>query len=208
MRLRLAPVDIDEVTVVPANEASCADLDAVFGIRGYAARCRCQWFKTGHPEWSDVPVYERIERNRVQARCGEPDAPTTSGLLAYVDGEPVGWCAVEPRSAYPALPPKRSVLRQRGEDPADSRVWALTCFAVRAGHRRRGITYALARAAVAHARDRGARALEAYPMLVEPGQDVTWGELHVGNAKVLATVGFREVAHPTLRRLVMRIDFE
>ncbi len=34
-------------------------------------------------------------------------------------GEPVGWCAVEPRSNYPRLPPQRVVFKQRGEDPAD-----------------------------------------------------------------------------------------
>ncbi|HXI81416.1 MAG TPA: GNAT family N-acetyltransferase, partial [Verrucomicrobiae bacterium] len=62
-------------------------------------------------------------------------------------------------------------------------------------------------AAVDFARERGARALEGYPMLVEPGQDVTWGELNVGSRSVFADAGFDEVSHPTLRRVVMRIDF-
>jgi GNAT superfamily N-acetyltransferase len=46
----------------------------------------------------------------------------------------------------------------------------------RAGFRRRGISRALARAAVDFARERGVRALEGYPMITQPGQEITWGK--------------------------------
>ena len=77
----------------------------------------------------------------------------------------------------------------------------------RAGFRRRGITRVLARATVPFARERGARALEGYPMIVEPGQEIAWGEDNVGTRSVFADAGFPEVSHPTLRRVVMRIEF-
>ncbi|MEP6892952.1 MAG: GNAT family N-acetyltransferase [Gaiellaceae bacterium] len=83
----------------------------------------------------------------------------------------------------------------------------MTCFLTRTGFRRRGISRALARAAVDFARQRGARALEGYPMITQPGQEITWGELHVGSRSIFADAGFDEVSHPTLRRVVMRIDF-
>ena len=95
----------------------------------------------------------------------------------------------------------------RTEDKADDAVWAVTCFVTRSGYRRRGIGYALARAAVDFAGTRGARALEGYPMITQPGQDIAWGELHVGSRSIFDEAGFREVSHPTLRRVVMRIDF-
>jgi hypothetical protein len=72
----------------------------------------------------------------------------------------------------------------------------------------RGIAYALARAAADFARDRGARAVEGYPMITQPGQDITWGEMLVGNRSIFDAAGFIEVSHPTPRRLVMRIDFK
>ena len=200
-------VEEASITIVPANEASWDDLRAIFGDRGYTAYCQCQKFKIGHHEWTDVPVAVRMERLRVEARCGYPSAPTTSGLVAYLDGEPVGWCAVETRPAYTRLPPRRVAWSARGEDPHDDSVWAVTCFVTRAGFRRQGISRALARATVDFARERGARALEGYPMITEPGQDVTWGELHVGSRSIFADAGFTEVSHPTLRRVVMRIDF-
>ena len=45
-------------------------------------------------------------------------------------------------------------------------------------------------------------------MLTEPGREVTWGELNVGSRSIFADAGFTEVSHPTLRRVVMRIDFD
>ena len=65
----------------------------------------------------------------------------------------------------------------------------------------------MARAAVAFARERGARAIEGYPMITQPGKEITWDELHVGSRSIFADAGFSEVSHPTLRRVVMRIDF-
>ena len=198
-----------EITVVPANEASWEDIQAVMGTRGGAAICQCQRFKLQPKEsFGSTPVEERAFRLRDQTRCGHPGAGTTSGLVAYRDGEPVGWCAVEPRNAYPRLLLKTRVPWEgRSEDRADESVWAVTCFVTRTGFRRRGVSRALARAAVDFARQRGARALEGYPMITQPGQEITWGELHVGSRSIFADAGFTEVSHPTLRRVVMRIDF-
>ena len=201
------PVSDSPIVVVPANEAFWEDLQAVFGTRGYTAGCQCQRFKIGSHEWTEPPLEFRMERLRQETHCGDPGARSTSGLVAYLDGEPVGWCAVEPRTAYPRLPPARVAWQARGEDKDDYTVWAVTCFATRAGFRRRGITRALARAAVNFARERGARALEAYPMITEPGQEITWGELHVGSRSIFEDTGFTEVSRPSKRRVVMRIDF-
>ena len=106
----MTPLDA-EISVVPANEASWEDLQAIFGMRGYTSTCQCQRFKIGPAGWTAVPVYERAFQLRMQTNCGNPDADTTSGLVAYLDGEPVGWCAVEPRTAYPRLPPARTIRR-------------------------------------------------------------------------------------------------
>ena len=196
------------VAVVPANAASWEDLRAIFGDRGYAAFCHCQRPKMrSWAEWRELGVAGRMQRLEAQTHCGNPAAVTTTGLVAYLDGEPVGWCSVEPRTAYPRLRRTEVPWKGRDEDPTDEGVWSIVCFVTRAGFRRRGISRALAHAAVDFARERGARALEGYPMLVDPGQDVTWGELNVGSRSVFADAGFTEVSHPTLRRVVMRIDF-
>ena len=195
------------ITVRPANELAWDELRAVFGTRGQGAVCWCQRYKLAPGEaFKHLPAEARAERLREQAGCGVPGP--TSGLVAFRGSEPVGWCAVEPRTAYPGLlRVYRVPWAGRAEDKADAGVWAVTCFFVRAGFRRQGVSYALARAAVGFARGRGARALEGYPMLTAPGQDIAWGELSVGARSVFEAAGFREVSRPSPRRVVMRVEF-
>jgi GNAT superfamily N-acetyltransferase len=193
------------ISIVPANEAGCEELRTLFGVRGAAAQCQCQRYRLRPGEaFRSFPVEERVRRLQEQTRCGHPDAATTSGLVARVGREPAGWCAVEPRTAYEGL---LRVFRVpwdgRDEDKADDTVWAVTCLFVRAGFRRRGVSRALARAAVDAARERGARAIEAYPIVPDRAMGE---ELHVGTPGVFADAGLVEVHRPTPRRLVMRLD--
>jgi GNAT superfamily N-acetyltransferase len=194
------------ITVVPANEASWEDLQTVFGSRGPGAGCQCQRYKLRRGEYfAGFPVEERADRLRQQTDCGHPDSGTTSGLVAYRGGEPVGWCAVEPRPRYEGLVRNNRVpWVDREEDKTDESVWAVTCLFTRAGFRKRGVSRALARAAVDFARERGARALEGYPITTK---NVISEELHVGTPAVFADAGLTEVARPTPRRAVMRVDF-
>jgi GNAT superfamily N-acetyltransferase len=194
-----------ELSVVPANEASWEDLQTIFGTRGQASRCQCQRYKLRRREsFRSFPVEERAHRLRQQTDCGHPGSGTTSGLVAYLEGEPVGWCAVEPRTAYEGLVRNNRVPWEgRAEDKTDDSVWAVTCLFTRAGFRKRGISRTLARTAVEFARERGARAIEGYPMTTK---NAILEELHVGTEGVFADAGFEEVSRPTPRRVVMRID--
>jgi GNAT superfamily N-acetyltransferase len=195
----------EALRVVPADEASAADIDAIFGTRGWPARCSCQWFKVPGRDWDDVADADRYrERLHEQTGCADPGAEATTGLVAYLGDEPAGWCAVEPRTAYVRLATQRVPWAGRDEDRDDDGVWAVTCFVTRVGYRRRGVMSALAVATVDFARARGARALEGYPLEDDPGREFAWGELFVGSRSVFARAGFTEVAHPTPRRVVMR----
>ena len=201
------PITAEQLTIVPANRASWDDLAAIFGTTD-SGQCQCQRFKVIGWIWRDSTQPERTPMLRAQTACGNPNAAATSGLVAYVDDEPAGWVAVEPRAAYPKLRTSRVPWSGRAEDRDDPDIWAVTCFVVRKGYRGRGLTYHLARATIDFARERGARALEGYPMITHPGKVITWGELHVGARQVFQDAGFEEVSRPTVRRVVMRIDFE
>jgi GNAT superfamily N-acetyltransferase len=205
MMMSMTPQE-SSISIVPANHASCDDLRTIFGSRGAAAGCQCQRYKLGPGEaFRSFPVEERVRRFHEQTGCGRPESETTSGLVAYVDGEPVGWCAVEPRPEYEGLLRVfRVPWEGRDEDKSDDSVWAVTCLFVRAGFRKGGVSRALAGAAVEFARERGARAIEAYPIVTK---NVIAEELHVGTPSVFADAGLVEVSRPTPRRLVMRRDF-
>ncbi len=191
---------------MPANEASWEDLESIFGRRGQAARCQCQRYKLAPGEsFRSSPAEERAARLRRQTRCDDLESGTTSGLVAYLDGEPVGWCAVEPRTAYTGLVRNNRVpWAGRAQDKANGSIWAVTCLLTRAGYRKRGISRILARAAVEFARGRGARALEAYLMTTKKA---IREELHVGTEAIFANAGLAKISRPTPRRAVMRIDF-
>jgi GNAT superfamily N-acetyltransferase len=193
------------IAIVPANEAGCDDFRTIFGAQGPASVCWCQRYKLAPREsFGAVPAEDRADRLRDQSRCGQPRSPATSGLVAYLGDQPVAWCAVEPRAAYPGLARVHRVpWVGRDEDKADETVWAVTCFVTRAGFRRRGLPRMLAAAAVEHARSRGARALEGYPITTT---EVILEELHVGTVATFAAAGLQVVSRPTLRRVVMRIE--
>src|SRR5262245_21700622 len=116
---RPAPGPDPEVKIVPANEASWEDIVAIFGTRDYPARCQCQRFKVMTYMTRDSTLEQRIAWLRSQTACDNPDAERTSGLVAYVDGEPAGWVAVEPRTEYPKLRMTRIPWTGRQEDKED-----------------------------------------------------------------------------------------
>lgn len=194
----------EHLRIVPADQASADDLDAVFA-RGDPARCRCQWFKIRYAEWRATPADELARRLREQTQCGHPGAASTSGLVAYLDGEPAGWCAVQPRTAYPRLLTAKVPWAGRQEDRTDESVWAVTCFVTRPAYRRRGVGRALASAAVEFARDRGARAIEGYPLAAGAG---TNAERYVGTERMFTDAGFTPVSRPSERRVTMRFSIE
>lgn len=185
------------VTVAPVSAALFDDLQTVFGVRGQAARCQCQAYRMGWHDWTSDDRQGRRDLLFDQAAEGH-------GLLAYLDGEPVGWCSLAPRPDYAYL--RQTTWKGRAEDRDDAGVWSVTCLSVRAGFRRQGVSRELVAGTIPLAEGRGARVLEAYPMKPAPGKDVPWGEMHVGKLSTFLEAGFRVVHEPSLRRAVVRYE--
>ncbi len=196
--------DTAAFTWLPASRATDEDVEAVLGPGGAsgAAKCRCQRLKVEGWIWRDSTQEEREAALVAQTACGT-DGPT-SGLIGYVDGEPAGWVAVEPREDYPRIWSRKQPWMRM--DPEAEGVWSVTCFVVRKGFRGEGLTYELARATVEHGRRVGARVLEGYPIEPAPGSTVIWDEASVGLLQVFLDAGYRVHASPTLRRRVVRFD--
>ncbi len=186
-------------TWLPANRASAEDVEAVFATGG-AAKCRCQALKVPGWIWRDSTQEQREAALVEQTACGT-EGPT-SGLVGYVDGEPAGWVAVEPREDYPRLWSRKQAWMRM--DPELEGVWSVTCFVVRKDFQKSGLTYELAAATVAYGAEVGAAVLEGYPIEPAPGRSAIWDEASVGLLQVFLEAGYEVVASPTLRRRVVR----
>ena len=120
------------------------------------------------------------------------------GLLAFDGDLAVGWCQLTPRDALPWL--DRAWRLKRVDDVP---VWSISCFYIRKGYRKKGVTAALIEAALDGAKRAGAPALEAYPL----DADLTPSTSSTGYVSTFKRAGFKIVARHVPPRPIMRYDF-
>lgn len=181
-----------KVTIQPLTPDRWGDLESLFGPRGACAGCWCMF-----PRRTGAEGKTSGEPNRRAFRKLVADGPPP-GLLAYQDGEPVGWVAIAPRSEYVRFERSR-VLAPVDDQP----VWSVPCFFVARGHRGRGLTVALLEAACAWARKQGARIVEGYPIDTH-GKASPPAFVWHGVVPTFTAAGFREVLRRSERRPILR----
>lgn len=184
-----------ELITQPLTPERWPDLERLFGPeRGANSGCWCMWFRLTRKEWDAKGRDGRKAAFRALVERGPPP-----GLLAYAEGEPIGWVAVAPREEHPV------VLRSRTIAPVDDApAHAITCFYLAPRWRRHGLMRPLIEAAVAFAREQGAGLVEAYP--IDPPAGVrNSGGFH-GLAHAFRACGFREAARRSQLRPVMRLS--
>lgn len=170
------------------------DLVDLFGPeRGASSGCWCMWWRLSRAEWQAVPRADRRERFHAIVEAGPPP-----GILGYDGDTAVGWCAVGPRSSLPRMNRSR-ISKPYAEIEG---VWAVNCFYIRSGWRRKKLMRVLLDGAVQLAAEQGAEAVEA--CTIETERKLVWGEGFVGIASVFRAAGFAEVARRSPTRPLMR----
>lgn len=176
----------------PATPARWRDLERLFGPRGACAGCWCMWARLPRAEFqAGVGAKNKRALRRIVA-AGEPP-----GILAYVNGEPAGWCGLGPRADFRRLE-KSKVLAPVDDRPA----WSVVCFFVARPYRRQGLSVRLLREAVRHAAARGATLVEGYP--TDTRSRAADAFVWTGLASAFERAGFREVARRSRTRPIMR----
>jgi GNAT superfamily N-acetyltransferase len=172
------------------------DLEELFGGNGACGGCWCMSWRIPRAEFNR----NKGEANRSALRELVEQGPAP-GVLAYDEGRAVGWCAVAPREAYPAL--DRSRLFQPVDEQA---VWSISCLFVAKSYRRQGLSGELIEAATRLAGRHGARIVEGYPQLVKKRlPDVfVW----TGLEQSFVRAGFTEVARRSPNRPILRRQTE
>jgi len=177
----------------PLTPGRLPDLETLFGPRGACGGCWCMF-------WKQTPAQYQAGKGEPNRRAmrRQVEGGVVPGILAYDAEGPVGWCAVEPRAAYPRL------ARSRTLAPVDDApAWSVPCFFVARRARGTGLTARLLEAAAAHARRGGAPVLEGYP--VDPRARTADAFVYTGIASTFRRAGFEEVARRSATRPLMRL---
>ena len=178
----------------PLTPGRWPNFEALMGPKGGAEGCWCMLWR------QSAAAYRagQGEGNRRAMAARVRDGERPPGLIAYLDGAPVGWISVAPRAEFPRMANSRIV------SPVDGLpVWSVTCFFIKPGNRGKGIATALLTAASDFAANHGAEAIEGYP--IDPiGKRYANAFAWTGLMRVFEKAGFAEVARRSEKRPVMR----
>ncbi|MFN8445931.1 MAG: GNAT family N-acetyltransferase [Caldilineaceae bacterium] len=168
-------------------------LEDLFDGQWPVGQCWCMYWRIGN-EYRKRPG----EENKADF-CDRVQNGAPPGLLAFAGDRAVGWCQLTPRADLPWLD-RTWRLKRVDETP----VWSISCFYVRKGYRKRGVTSALIVAALEVARAAGAPALEAYPL----DASLTPSASGTGFLTTFERAGFKVVARHVATRPIMRYEFQ
>jgi GNAT superfamily N-acetyltransferase len=186
-----------ELSFQPLTAGRWADFTTLFGPRGACGGCWCMFWRLPRRQFQ----LQKGAGNR-RAMKAIVDSGEAPGILAYHQAKAVGWCAIAPRSTYPALSRSR-VLR-----PVDDRpCWSVACLFIDKKFRKMGASAELLRAAAEYARRQGAEVVEGYPVEPKPGKDIPPAFAWTGLPAAFIRAGFREVARHSPVRPIMRMDW-
>ena len=173
------------IEVLPASADRWADVERVMQTPGDPETCWCQVFRVPRDDWDA----RSTEQNRADLRALVAEG-VRPGLVAYDDGEPIGWCSVAPLEQLVriAAAPFIAAARPDGDDLAGR--WVVSCFVVTEAARGAGLVEILLEAAVSFARAQGATAVEAIPLDVAAATEVTPDHLFGGTLTAFEGAGF------------------
>jgi GNAT superfamily N-acetyltransferase len=175
------------LTFKPVTEATKDDFLTVFG-KGGPNYCWCMPYRVTADEKKAAPRGS----DRQALMLGRIARKVTVGLVGYLEGEPVAWVSVAPRSTF--------VASLGPEAEAGQKVWALTCMFIRRTHRGQGFGHQLIDAAIKQAKGHKADVLEAYP--VDPDSP---SYRHMGFVPAFEAAGFKPGGMIGSRRHLMRL---
>jgi GNAT superfamily N-acetyltransferase len=182
-----------QLTIRPLTPDRWPALEDLFGEQGPVSRCWCMYWRIGND------YRQRPRQANKAAFCELVTRGPPPGLLAFGGDLAVGWCQLTPRAALPWLD---HTWRLKRVD--DLPVWSISCFYIRKGYRKRGVTSALIRAALEMAKQAGAPAVEAYPLDASLSPSAT----STGYVSTFERAGFKVVARHVAPRPIMRYEFE
>lgn len=175
-------------------------VEALFGANGACGGCWCMWWRVpmGGKTWEAAKGANNRAAFKQLVESGR-----ASGVLAFADGLPVGWCAVGPRADFPRIERSKALVRDWSEGS-----WSLNCLFVPSHSRGKGVATALVAAAVGLARSSGAAEVEAYPQASRPGERLPGAFVWTGVPSLFEAAGFTPLRKPQSGRTLYLLRLE
>ncbi|MGH2394355.1 MAG: GNAT family N-acetyltransferase [Candidatus Limnocylindria bacterium] len=173
-----------DLEVHPLTRERLPDLAALFGQGGDPKWCWCAFFRVRGMTFQNASA---SENRAVLERGVDGLGGRAPGLIAYRDGEAIGWVSLGPREDYERL--QHSKILAPIDDKA---VWSIVCFVVGRRARGQGVASALLEAAVQYAREHGATLLEGYPVETDGGR-IPSANAFKGTLSMFERAGFKVV---------------
>jgi GNAT superfamily N-acetyltransferase len=171
------------------------EFERLFGKNGACGGCWCMaWRLKDGQKWDDL---KGAKAKRCQKKLiGDGKS---HGMLAFIDGDPVGWCAYGRRLEFPRIGRARTLRCDDAE-----RVWSLPCFFIKRGFRDQGVATALLAATLQALRKRGATIAEGYPVRLRRGQRLPDAFAWTGTLGLFARFGFTIAGDPGSSKVRVR----
>jgi GNAT superfamily N-acetyltransferase len=133
------------------------------------AGCYCGFYDTPGTSWDPsanaAPEHRRTRSERISGG-------KVHGLLAYVQGKPIGWCNAQPRTLFVNMRSYKAALT----DPSGD-VGSIMCFLVAPDYRGKGVCTALLNAACDKFHRDGLKIAEGYPSTLQKRSvNIPWAE--------------------------------
>lgn len=163
------------------------------GVRG---GCWCTFYLCKSKQFNDMSYEERRTYHKSLIDSGK-----STGIIIYLDKEPVGWCQVARTELIHRFDTGRDYSKLAIQD-SEKPNWRISCLFTDKNHRKKGIAKFAAKKAIELIANEGGGVVEVFPFDLSY-KGIT-GIQHNGSVELYQRLGFREVTRLGKNTIMMR----
>ena len=160
--------------------------EELFGSHGACNGCWCMYWRIGSAYHKRSREFNKQEFQNIVQKGPPP------GLVAFKDNMAVGWCQLTTKRSLSWLEKNYTYDNTGNKD-----VWCISCFYIKRGYRRKGVTSALIKDAIEIVKLSKGKLIEAYP--------ADSASSYTGYPSTFRKAGFKVVSQGKYKRTIMRL---
>ena len=188
---------MDKLSFKPLSKETWKDFEYLFGERGACGGCWCMSWRLKKSEFDkNKGKGNKALMHKLVNKKEE------TGILFYIDKEPIGWCSVAPREDFLRLNNSK-VLGKIDDKP----VWSIVCFFIDKKYRQTGLSSEILKGVITYYKKKKVKILEGYP--TEPySENMPAAFAWTGFTSAFIKAGFKEVERRSKVRPIMRYYYK